>query len=186
MNREVIPRALALLEAMPSTQPWGEPQAELYQYVLKRFSEDLIPQVLERIVLHEHWRPPPARIIEIALDMIAPIPSAEECYAEIQSELFAKGWYGTPEFSHAIVWKIVHALGGWRAICSSEANRQGGLYGQCIKMHKSFALRWRADAEVLLSLPADERAHALRGLERDTLRLLTSGEGNRASVAPRT
>ena len=152
-----------MLEAMPSTQPWGPGQVQIYSMALGQLHDDLADPVMQKIVMGEKWRPAPARIMEIATETGAPFPDAEQCHAEIMEQMDCEGYYGHPRFSHPIIDHIVSQLGGWGNLCTIETTQLASLHRQVCDMHASLARRWSAEAVEVLRLPAADRHKMISG-----------------------
>ena len=65
--------------------------------------------------------------------------------------------------SHPVVAQVVAHLGGWRMICSGEANFAGGLRKQVESSHERLSQKWETEVMAQLSLPPSERDPVLFG-----------------------
>jgi hypothetical protein len=66
------------------------------------------------------FAPSPGQVRQKAIEISNPaIPTADEAWAEILSEVHRVGYVGTPSFSHETIERAVRTF-GWRSICSEE------------------------------------------------------------------
>lgn len=151
-------------------QEWSDRLRPVYALALRNLDDDTGKRAVEYAVLHETWRPAPARLLEIAAEIASPIPDAEAVYGEIARKVQTEGVYarphpdrpsikleGPPPFSHPIVERIVHYCGGWPMICNGESNFAEGLKKQVRGAHDSVSAEWREKVKRQLTLPAVQR-----------------------------
>lgn len=156
MQRETLDRLIALLRAMPSQMVWTRYTTEMYTAVLCRWPDEFAERVLRQAFESEEWRPAPARLLSIGVEVAAPVPDADLCYAEIMHKASAVGLYGRPDperpsvrlpgpppMSHPLVARIVSLCGGWQMICTGEAGMQEGMRKQVRSAHETAVGEWR-------------------------------------------
>lgn len=176
MTDQALAECRTLLRLMPSTQPWEDGHRTLYDMVLRNMTDEEGRSAVEFAAEHESWRPAPARLREIAVNLASPLPDADACYDEIAHLAETVGLYGAclperpsirvpgpPTFSHPIVARIVNYCGGWAMICSGEANMAEGLRKQVRSSWESVARDWRERVGVALKLPPAQRDPTLFG-----------------------
>lgn len=102
------------------------------------------------------------------LDVMEPLPTAEEAWGEVRAEIHHEGYYGTPQFSHPAIEKAVRAV-GWRDICSSD--QPGVVRAHFLRVYDAFRERHQVER---LRLP---QARAIMGrLDEEGRRWLEQGE----------
>lgn len=151
-------------------QQWGDRHRPVYAIALRRLTDGEGKAAVRWAVLHEEWRPTPARLLEIAADVASPVPDSEMAYSEIITLAQSEGKYamphpdnpnikieGPPRFSHPLIAQVVSYCGGWDLICSGEANMQEGLKKQVRGAHESIADQWTEQVKVQLALPPGKR-----------------------------
>lgn len=178
-------QCLTMLELMNSSieNTWSIPRAKLYRLVFRMIGSDASQAACLQAMLIEQWRPSPARLREIAAEIASPCPSADDAYAEMMEKAATLGIYGArhatrpsimiegePSFSHALISKTVAQCGGWRMICSGEAQMSEGLSKQFKSAYRGNVERWVQDVAAALSLPAPQRPRHL--FPRQTVRLI--------------
>lgn len=172
MNTEWKGKCLGLLGAMNSQRPIEE-QIEIYSIVLDVIGEEYGLKTVQHAILHDEWRPSPARLRQIAARVAAPYPSAEDCYSEILDKAIRVGAYGVPHpqrenillegqppMSHPIMDRIVAHLGGWRFICEGDAQMQEGLKKQVGSSHATVSGQWEEEVIRQFELPRNQRTQA--------------------------
>ena len=170
MTRETLSKCLGFVENMHSNQGWNASLVQMYSVVLQPMSDTEGMAAVEHAFTHDNWRPSPARLIEIAAELAAPIPDADACYDEIAHLAETVGLYGAtdpdhpnihqigiPSFSHPVVRRIVNYCGGWAMICTGEANMAEGLRKQVRSSWQSVSGEWRERVREALKLPPDKR-----------------------------
>lgn len=155
-------QCLALLEGMNAGngQSW-EAQWKLYDLLLSRWDEATTRRTVEWAVFHCKWRPSVAELREIAANLCAPVPTADEALEELRTLIAEFGRYaaphpdyperfpymagpGIPVFTHPLIESTVRRLGGYIAICDGEAQYQeGGLSGAFRAVYNRAAESWR-------------------------------------------
>ncbi len=76
------------------------------------------------LVLYERCKffPSLAEILEVCREVMGEndVPNMGDAYAEVREAFRDVGFYGDPGWSHIAIKKAVHAVGGWKYLCSSE------------------------------------------------------------------
>lgn len=160
-----------LLESMPGAAEWGK-QEELYEGVLSMLPHELAMQAVFRLC-RTLWRPSPQEILDAVVEDAYPAPAPADVYSEIihkaqviglngrRDPNCANGWLpGTPLMSCPIVVDVIDGLGGWRYICSGEANMAGGLRKAVDSAYAPILARWRKEVVRVLTTPAVNRREA--------------------------
>lgn len=155
-------------------QTWSDRLRPVYALVLRKLEDELGKAAVEYAVLHEEWRPAPARLLEIAAELASPIPDAEMCYSEVVHEAQEQGLFamplpenpnikleGPPPFSHPIIAQIVRYCGGWKYICAGDANMAEGLKKQVRGSHESISRQWKEEVKRQVILPPGKRNHGM-------------------------
>lgn len=174
-TRESLPYpkdCLALLAPMEGN-PWSEAQSQRYTLALDRMDEDLGRAAVSALCQGK-WRSSPEEILQAAARRISPIPSADTAYLEMVWKAENVGLFGRtnprrptvflegpPPFSHPLVARAVQVCGGWRAICTGEAQFQEGLSKQFRGAYDRLSREWVQSVVNILHLPECERPAAL-------------------------
>lgn len=172
MTNKALGECFTLLSLMNSgrEQSWREELKPLYALILRPLDDEIGCSAVQWAVLHEEWRPSPAKLRQIAAKVASPYPSAEECYAEIMDKAQNVGLYGRPDpknpdvylegpppMSHPLVSRIVPHLGGWQYVCTGEAQMQEGLKKQVAGSHETVMRQWEQEVAGQLVLPPSQR-----------------------------
>ena len=172
MNERNLSECFTLLSLMNSgsEQRWRDELKPLYALVLRPVDDTFGKKAVEWAVLHEEWRPSPARLRKIVARIASPYPCDDDAYAEIMDKAVRIGSYGVPDhdnpnvfyegpppMSHPVVARIVAHLGGWRFLCEGDAQMQEGLKKQVAGSHESVAGQWEQEVSDQLHLPASVR-----------------------------
>jgi len=160
---------LSLLEAMKGDS-WSDGQIQRYSIALMRIPPKIARLVVTEMCL-ETWRPSPMDILRAAAKKASPFPTADEAYAEMLHKAESVGMYGVPDpanqncflpgsppFSHPLVAQAIAHCGGWRSICTGEAQMQEGLSKQFRGAYERAATKFLEQVIVALALPVKERS----------------------------
>lgn len=121
MTTEETGQLLAVFKAMYPTHPVPNPEAMVTAY---QMALDDLPAEAVTVAAREWMRtgvffPKPAELRSIIAERGLSLPSPEEAWSEVMSQIRAVGSYGNPSWSCLAVRQAVDAL-GWRNICASE------------------------------------------------------------------
>jgi hypothetical protein len=116
MTAQMMTHCLDLLAGMPSAAPWSDPVSATYTLAMEGWTDDVAFETVRRAVLTEEWRPAPARLIAIAVELHAPMPPAHQVREQIREMLIfhggrAAGQIAAKEFP--LLHRVAEQLGGW-------------------------------------------------------------------------
>jgi hypothetical protein len=116
MTEETLIACLDLLAGMPSAAPWSKAVSATYSLAMEGWTDDVAFETVRRSVLTEEWRPAPARLIAIAVELHAPMLPAFELREQIRQMLIfhggrAAGRIAAKEFP--LLNRVAEHLGGW-------------------------------------------------------------------------
>ena len=169
---------------MPSSNqtkwPKGDSKSEVqeravltapYEAVTRHWSPELCRQVAEYVMHHEEWRPAPAKLVKIALELIRPVSSMNEVFKEI---VYMVNKYGTmtvqdpnrpairyfspnaPKMSSPFVDDVVdRMIMNWEQICSDVSTKE--LMNDVDSAYKLVTAEWDNKIIEQLKLPEDRR-----------------------------
>lgn len=116
MTEETLIACLDLLAGMPSAAPWSKAVSATYSLAMEGWTDEVAFESVRRSVLTEEWRPAPARLIAIAVELHAPMPPAHQLREQIRQMLVfhggrAAGQIAAREFP--LLHQVAEQLGGW-------------------------------------------------------------------------
>jgi len=172
MTVETFSRACWLLSKMPSSIPWSKDQAELYEDGLQTLPDYLVSDIVHRAIHDCEERPSVATLLRMATEIMGgPIPTAGAAWEEVVKFLITRGLYcdpdpfkaniyreGEPHFSHPVIGNTIKVMGGWRAICTSDAGVDY-LRDRFRWVYDDLVEHWSREAPASLPVDAD-RAYA--------------------------
>jgi len=134
-----------LLAVMPAQVQWDERVAVMYAYALKDWDDTIVEYAVKKALLTCNFRPTPAELRKIAMQLIVPQLSPMQVQGQISSFIIKVHPTQRDAFTekmtnqgkmNPIIGDVVNKLGGWRetATRSSEDNLRliekvlGGCY----------------------------------------------------------
>ena len=125
MNERTFAVVSNILSAMPSSQAWDERVSMAYAIAMKGWDDKLAEKTVMKALMTKKWRPAPAELREIALQVkriIVPTPTAQEqirhvvlYYPENQRKQASERLVNEGKIS-PLVPSLVKHLGGWGRI----------------------------------------------------------------------
>lgn len=162
---------------------------EPFEAQLQFWDDDILGRVAIEAFERLDRRPTYKQLLDIALDLECPMPTADEAFVEVM-------WYaqnrgldsridperptirrrGAPTWSHPAIQQAVDAVGGWEVICCSDMAKIGVLQAQFSGAYDDARERWRVQA----------KRQAVRVADRDPrlFPLFRSFDPSRAVAAP--
>lgn len=132
MNERTFAIVSNILSAMPSSQPWDDRVSMAYALSMKGWDDKLAEKAVMKALMTKKWRPTPAELREIALQMkriFVPHPTAQEqirhvvlYYPPEQRRDASEKLVSQGKIS-PIVPAIVKNLGGWSRIGSMSDDK---------------------------------------------------------------
>ncbi|MEA3351168.1 MAG: hypothetical protein U9Q82_11140 [Chloroflexota bacterium] len=134
----------------------------LYIQVLADLPGPILKQAALAHVSKSRFFPHPSELRSEAFDILAeidPIPSQYDAWSEVQSAIRRVTHLGEPEFSHALIGKVVDVF-GWEYLCLSTntmADRAHFFksYAALVEKHRS-ANRWPAQVKTFIAEEASQ------------------------------
>lgn len=143
-----------MLKTMNSSagNAWTDAQYSMYTLALEGIDDELILQVAKEMVKTCKWRPSPAELLEMAVNIASPIPTETEVYNTICNAIaFATGY----ESVHKLTQDVVNAIGGWWNISyNTEVKFLNKLVSDAYKLEAEF---WDKTIKMQLALPPEFR-----------------------------
>lgn len=143
MTKTEIAKLLAIATAnWPNMQERDmTPTAAVWEMMLSDMTYETAQRALVKVMTTAKFFPTIAEIREAAMATSGnQLPSAEEAWNEVESEIRRVGSYGEPKFSNAVITKAVDSLGGWVRLCRSE-EPPGVERAHFVRFYTSFAAR---------------------------------------------
>ena len=135
MTVETLNRACLLLSKMPSSIPWSSEQIAKYEAGLQPLPDYVVADLIHQAVHLFDERPSVAMLVRLGTELMnKPIPPPSAAWQEVETLLMTCGLYcdpdpfkpniyreGEPHFSHTLIGRTIKQMGGWRAVCTSDA-----------------------------------------------------------------
>lgn len=166
MTDQMQLHCLSMLAGLPSSAPWSEATAVTYAIAMEGWTDEVAEGTLRRVVQTEEWRPAPARLIAIAVDLFAPMPPAYQVRQQIRQMLLWHGGRAAAQLAakeFPLLHQVADLLGGWANLVhmgSEEIDERFPL------AYQGVAREWAAgQGRELLQVEGKERL-ALLGASR--------------------
>jgi hypothetical protein len=120
MENETIALVAKLVAAFPNREI---PAATVKVYVghLSCIPTQLLAIAVDELIQTSVFFPTIAELRKAAAQAkLGDVPSAEEAWSEVLTEMRSTGRQYTPDFSHRAIDRAVRDVGGWRYLCNSE------------------------------------------------------------------
>lgn len=165
MTNETLAGCMTLLKSMNSGKEvsWKENAAglrQIYTLLLRPMDDEIGRKAVEYAVLHEEWRPAPAKIREIAARLASPLPNEGDCFVEFWKAV--KYSIAVPRWSHPVIGDVVRRLGGWADFEKlrphlSDQDERSIWFARFMKAWAPCASEWIEDVACQIALPANKR-----------------------------
>lgn len=144
MREDTFRTVSNLLAVMPAQVPWDERVAVMYAYALNDWDDSIVEYAVKKALTTCNFRPTPAELRKIAMQLIAPQLSAMQIHGKIsefitrvhpsQRTMFTDKMIEQGKMN-PIIREVVDKLGGWRevGVRSSEDNLRliEKIHGEC-------------------------------------------------------
>lgn len=127
MNERTFAVVANILSAMPSSQPWDDRTSAVYAIAMQKWDDGLTEKAVMKCLMTKKWRPTPAEIREVALQIkrvTVPGPTAHEQirhivirYSPEERSAVADRLVKQGKISPSVPY-LVSQLGGWRSVGS--------------------------------------------------------------------
>lgn len=141
--------ALAVVATLRASYPHRdlpEESVQAYATMLEDLEVSAATQAVVRLVASCKYLPTIAEIREAVAEASFACPTASEAWAEVSAAFAAVGRYRSPQWSHALIGKVVDGIGGWVALCNSD--NQVADRSQFMKAYSEERRRGVVDANV--------------------------------------
>jgi hypothetical protein len=133
---------------------------QVYALVLKPLDDKIGTRAVEYAVLHEEWRPSPARIRQLAAQLASPLPNEGDCFAQFWEAV--RYSHDDPQWFHPIIADVVRRLGGWESFRTlhphySDVDLRSIWFARFMDAWPVCSAEWTENVGQQLSLPADAR-----------------------------
>lgn len=132
MNERTFAVVSNILSAMPSSQPWDDRVSMAYAIAMKGWDDKLAEKTVMKALMTKKWRPAPAELREIALQVkkiVVPTPTAQEqirhivlYYPQEERRSASEKLVSEGKIS-PIVPSLVKHIGGWGRVGSMPEDK---------------------------------------------------------------
>ncbi len=144
---------LMLLSGLPSAGAWSTAASVLYGKTIEDWDDELGLAAVQKACETCEWRPAPAKLIEIAVQIALPAPSQSDTREAMRLAVLYHGRKAA-RASTPFLCSVVEGLGGWPAVCATASEEIDERFSAAYKS----AVAGRCEQSIpYLSLPAEER-----------------------------
>jgi hypothetical protein len=146
-------RCLMLLSALPSSTHWNDGASALYSMTIEHWDDQLGLDTVDLACVKCTWRPAPAELIEIAVQIAFPAPSKTDTREAMRLAVIYHGRKAA-KASTPFLSSVAETLGGWPAVCAMSSEEIAQRFDVAYKT----AVANRSEESLpYLRLPAAER-----------------------------
>jgi len=122
-TKNTVGKVLVMLAAAYPRQSVPKETNSVYAELLHDIDDALLITAAKQHAASSKWFPSVAELRGVALEIQARangLPTAAEAWGEVMTQVRARGYYGSPVFSHRLIGQAVDGLGGWKGLCASD------------------------------------------------------------------
>lgn len=121
MTNDEYTRCLALIDGYwpHGTKTWTADIFEIWESLLLDLDARGVAAAIQTLAVDgREFPPPPGLVRRRTLELIDPLPDADQAWHQVRTQMSKVGTNGKPVFAHQIIADVVSAF-GWRDLCQS-------------------------------------------------------------------